>query len=136
MRRIFSIFVALLFVATVAAAQTETPKQTEKPKAKVTTTKTVARQLTGEVTKADASTVSIKPTKGAEESFAINADTKIMQGTKAMTAGDLKTGEKITVHYTKTGNMMTATKIAIPKPKPMATEKPAKTPKTPKTEKK
>ncbi len=134
MRRIFSILAAILFVASFAAAQTAPATgQTTEPKAKSTTTKPAAHQLTGEVVKADATSITVKPSKGAEETFAIGTDTKIVEGTKTMTSSDLKTGERVTVHYTKTGDQMTATKITMAKPKAAKSETTKKeTPKEPK----
>jgi hypothetical protein len=134
MRRIFSILVGILFVASFAAAQTApaTGQTSTQPKAKSSTsTKPASHQLTGEVVKADASSITVKPSKGAEESFVLGTDTKIMQGTKTMMASDLKAGERVTVHYTKTGNEMTATHIAVAKPKPASSET-KKEPKEPK----
>ncbi len=113
MRRIFTILAAFLMVGTFAfaqaAPQTETkPKAEKSEKAKAPKTPTAH----GAIVKSDATSVTIKTAKG-EESFAINNDTKITQGSKTLTTADLAAGEMATVSYTKAGDQMTATKIAV-----------------------
>lgn len=118
MRRIFTILAVVLMVGTFAYAQTAPAGQTEKPKATKSATK-AAPSAKGAIVKSDATMVTLK-TKAGEENFAINADTKITQSGKAITAADLKAGETATVSYTKAGDAMTATKIVVaaaPKPK-------------------
>jgi hypothetical protein len=127
MRRIFTILAAVLMVGTFAYAQTAPAGQTEKPKAAKSAT-TKAPTAHGAIVKADATTVTLK-TKAGEENFAINADTKITQSGKAITAADLKAGETATVSYTKAGEQMTATKIAVAAAKATKTEKAPKEPK-------
>ncbi len=129
MRRIFTILAAVMLAGTFAAAQTapQTEKaakaQTEKS-AKAATPKAMTAH--GSIVKADASSVTIKTSKG-EETFAIGADTKITAAGKAATATELTAGETASVSYTKSGETMTATKIAVT---------PKKAAKAPKTEKK
>ena len=126
MRRIFTILAAFLMVGTFAfaqaAPQTETkPKAEKAEKAKPAKTPTAR----GEIVKSDATSVTIKTAKG-EESFAINNDTKITQGTKTLTTADLAAGERATVSYTKAGDQMTATKIAVAKKAPAKAKEPKK----------
>ncbi len=125
----------VLLTGTFAAAQTA-PAQTEKaPKAKSTSSQTAkapkATTASGAIVKSDATSVTIKTSKG-EESFAINNDTKITQGQKTLTTADLAAGEHATVSYTKSGDQMTATKISVAAKKATKGEKPAaKEPKAP-----
>lgn len=120
----------VLLTGTFAAAQTA-PAQTEKaPKAEKSQTAKAPKAPTasGAIVKSDATSVTIKTAKG-EESFAINSDTKITQGQKALTAADLAAGEHATVSYTKAGDQMTATKISVSAKK--AAPKSTKEPKAP-----
>ena len=126
MRRIFTILAVILMVGTFAYAQTAPAGQTAKPKATKSATKAPKTMTArGSIVKSDAASVTIKTAK-AEDTFAINADTKITKAGKAITAADLAAGENAAVSYTKTGDQMTATKIAV------TAAKVAKTPKTPK----
>lgn len=112
MRRIFTILAAIVMAGTFAAAQTA-PQTTEKaPKAKSTTSAPKATTAHGSIVKADASSVTIKTSKG-EESFSLGPDTKITAAGKAITAADLTAGETASVSYTKSGDQMTATKITV-----------------------
>ena len=115
MRRIFTILAAIVMAGTFAAAQTAPQTETKAPKAKSSQTETKAPKATtahGSIVKADASSVTIKTSKG-EESFAINPETKITSAGKAITASDLTAGETASVSYTKSGDQMTATKITV-----------------------
>jgi hypothetical protein len=122
MTRIFTILAAIVMAGTFAAAQTA-PKATTTQKAKAQTEKPAkaAKPMSahGSIVKSDASSVTIKTAKG-EESFAIDANTKITQAGKTITASDLTSGENASVSYTKTGDQMTATKIAVTPKKPAA----------------
>lgn len=116
MKKVLLAAVAVAFLATSAFAQAQAVKSATAQKAAVsqkapakTATATIAR---GEIEKADAASVTLK-VKTKEESFAINAETKILQGTKAITAADLKAGENARVTYTKAGDTMTATRIVV-----------------------
>ncbi len=111
MRRIFTILAAFLMVGTFAFAQAA-PQTETKPKAEKTAKAPKATTARGEIVKSDATSVTLKTAKG-EESFAVNADTKITQGKKTLTTADLAAGERAVVSYTKAGDQMTATKIAV-----------------------
>ncbi len=130
MRRILTLAAAFLMVGTFAFAQAAPQTETKTPKAKAEKAAKAPKPMSvrGSIVKADATSVTIKTAK-AEDTFAITADTKITQAGKAMTAGDLATGETATVRYTKAGDQMTATNIVLtPKKAPKA----PKTPKEPK----
>ena len=107
---------------------TKPPQPPVEPKRPRPTKTMTAR---GEVVKADASSVTLK-TKAGEESFAVNSDTRITQAGKLATTGDVTAGETATVSYTKEGDQMTATKIAVAT---KAAPKAAKAPKKPKDKK-
>ncbi len=124
MRRIFTILAAFLMVGTFAFAQAA-PQTETKPKAEKTAKAPKATVARGEIVKSDATSVTIKTAKG-EESFAVNTDTKITQGTKTLTTADLAAGERATVSYTKSGDQMTATKIAVAKKAPAKAKEPKK----------
>ncbi len=128
MRRIFTILAAIVMAGTFAAAQTAPQTETKAPKDKSQTEAKAPKATTarGEIVKADASSVTLKTTKG-EESFAINNDTKITSAGKTITSSDLTAGERASISYTKSGDQMTATKITVT---------PKKAAKAPKTEKK
>jgi lipopolysaccharide export system protein LptA len=120
MKKILLTAIAAAFLATSAFAQAPV----EKP-AKPSTKAPVATKFAGSIVKADATTLTLK-VKTKEEAFMLTADTKITQGTKTLTAADLKAGENATVTYTKAGDMMTATKIVVATPKPAPVKKAAK----------
>ena len=101
--------VAVAFLATSAFAQTR------KPAEKIAT----VTRISGAIVKADAAGLTLK-VKGKDETFVINASTKITAGAKIIAAADLKAGGNATVTYTKAGETMTATKVAVATPKPVA----------------
>ena len=130
MTRLFTILAAIVMAGTFAAAQTA-PQTETGSKAKAQTEKGMRANrpmsARGSIVKSDASSVTIKTAKG-EESFAINAETKITQAGKSITASDLASGETASVSYTKAGDQMTAAKIAVTPKK--ASKGAAKTPKS------
>jgi hypothetical protein len=83
----------------------------------------------GEVVSVDAiaNTLIIK-TKAAEDTFSVNADTKILSAGKAIAIGDLKTGAKVKVTYKNEEGKKVALKVteeiakaaAAPKKEPAA----------------
>jgi hypothetical protein len=114
MTRIFTILAAIVMAGTFAAAQTQTGSTAPKAKAQTEKAAKAPRAMTahGSIVKSDASSLTIKTAKG-EESFAIDANTKITQAGKTVTASELTSGENASVSYTKAGETMTATKIAV-----------------------
>lgn len=104
MKKVLLTAVAVAFLATSAFAQAPAKKGMAKTPA--------ATRMSGAIVKADATSLTLK-VKGKDESFAITADTKVKQGTKDITAADLKAGENATVTYTKAGEAMTATAITV-----------------------
>lgn len=133
MRRIFTLFAAVLLVASFAAAQStsSTTQPAQKGKSSVGTAgKRMAKPMTmtGEVVKADANSLTIKGVKG--ESTFVLGSARITQGPKSLTASDLSAGEKVTVHYNKSGNEMQATRVIVAR-KPAPKEPKSQTSKNP-----
>jgi hypothetical protein len=62
-------------------------------------------------------------TKTGDETFTVGAETKIMEGTKTLKVDDLPAlaGNTAKVSYTKSGDMMTATRITVHQARPKGT---------------
>ena len=87
-------------------AATSTEKKAEKKAATPT--------ATGKIAKFDAATKTLTvTTKKGDENFTLNADTKIMAGSKAGTDSELVAGKSVKVAYTEAGGQMTATKVTL-----------------------
>src|SRR5262249_35159337 len=76
--------------------------ETAAPAAAAATKAPAAMKAHGTVSSVDAvgNTLSLKGKK-ADETFAVAADAKIMQGKKEVKLGDIATGSKVSVTYTK-----------------------------------
>jgi hypothetical protein len=98
-----------------AAETAKKTEQTAKTEAKETTKKATAPTATGTIEKYDAATktLTVKTKKGAEN-FTLNADTKIMAGSKAGKEDELVAGKNVKVAYTEAAGAMTATKVTLP----------------------
>jgi hypothetical protein len=120
----FALVSCLSLGATALVAQTTPSTSMDKPATtsgsmtKTTTTKTTtthskASHSHGAITAMDATakTVTIKDTYNVSDS------TKITDGGKAITMGDLKVGDTIYVTYTKNGDKNDASKITVSHPK-------------------
>jgi hypothetical protein len=120
MKKLALAVVGALFLAGSIYAQAPATAHTTKP-VKQTATKVATRApramtARGEIVSADSNSVTVKTSKG-NETFAIGPETKIMQGAKAVTPSDLANGERATIQYTKSGEQMTATHIAVAAPR-------------------
>ena len=71
-------------------------------------------------------------TKKGDENFTLNADTKIVAGSKAGKEEELAAGKHVKVAYTEAAGQMTATKVTLPTEKAAKTEKKAPTKEEPK----
>ncbi len=102
---------------------TKTTEQAAKSEAKEAK-KPATPTATGTIEKFDAATktLTVKTTKGSE-SFTLNAETKIVAGSKAGKEDELVAGKKVKVAYTEAAGQMTATKVTIPAEKAAKTEK-------------
>ena len=107
-----------------ASKTTTETAQAAKTEAKEPTKKATAPTATGTVEKYDAATktLTVKTKKGAEN-FTLNAETKIVAGSKAGMESELVAGKHVKVAYTEAAGQMTATKVTLP------AEKAAKEPK-------
>jgi hypothetical protein len=110
-------------VEKTAQTATETAKKTGQT-AKETTKKATTPAATGTIEKFDAATktLTVKTKKGAEN-FTLNADTKIMAGSKAGNEAELVAGKHVKVAYTEAAGQMTATKVTLASEKPAKSEK-------------
>jgi hypothetical protein len=93
------------------AAKTETAKKAE---AKEAVKKPATPTATGTIEKFDAATKTLTlKTKKGPENFTLNAETKIMAGSKAGKEGELVAGKNVKVAYTEAAGQMTATKVTL-----------------------
>ncbi len=96
------VVLAVAFATGVALAAEKGAAKAENPTAK------------GKVKEVAADSKSITVTVGEkEETFAVNAETKVMQGTEAKTVADVKAGERVTVSYKEADGAKTALVIHI-----------------------
>jgi hypothetical protein len=96
----------------------------------VANAKQAEKTLMGQISKLDdgARTLAVKEHK-AETSFKLAPDAKIMQGAKALSLGELKVGQHVTVHYTEDGTTHVAHEIKVAKARhaPMKPKTPSAT---------
>ncbi|HMK49047.1 MAG TPA: DUF5666 domain-containing protein [Thermodesulfovibrionales bacterium] len=99
--------------AAPAAAEKKAPAMEEK-KAPVAEKKAPAKmkQVTGEVAKVDAMSISIKTKKG-ETTITVDDKTKVMMGKEKKAIADVKVGDKATVKFSEADGKMVAKSIAV-----------------------
>jgi Cu/Ag efflux protein CusF len=98
-----AVAVALAFALPVHAQDAAKP---EKPK---------SHNFTGEITKIDATSITLKNSKGEEKSFSVGAKVKVaVEGKEAAELKDLKVGDKMKVTYSEEEGKNVAHKIASP----------------------
>jgi Cu/Ag efflux protein CusF len=105
-------------LAVVLPARAEGEKKVEKPK-----------QYTGEITKVDATSVTVKKKEGDEKTFSVAEKAKVaVPGKEAGEISDLKVGDKVTVFFKEEAGKEVAHKIvhADAKPKKEKKEEAAK----------
>jgi hypothetical protein len=132
MRRMFTVLAAVFAVVAFssvtfaqAAAQAEKTakpavektaktEQAAKTETKETAKKATTPSATGTIEKFDAATktLTVKTKKGAEN-FTLNADTKIVAGSKAGKEDELVAGKNVKVAYKEAAGQMTATKVTL-----------------------
>ena len=71
------------------------------------------QHVMGIITKIDASSVSVKTTTGQIKVVMIQATTKFLKGTSAITQQDLKVGDRVVIHAKPEGNMLHATEVKV-----------------------
>jgi hypothetical protein len=122
MRRMFTVLAASFAIAAFSSVSFAQTAQTEKPAktqsstthhAKSETAKK-ATTATGTIEKFDAATktLTVQTKKGAEN-FTLNAETKVMAGSKAVPETDLTAGKHVKVAYSENAGQMTATKVTL-----------------------
>lgn len=110
-----SVALALAFVIPVIAQEAAPEKKAEKPK---------TQQFTGEITAVDASSITLKNSKGETKKLTLAADCKIMDAEKkVITCADLKVGQKVTTVSKEDGTCIRISPPAPPKPKAPPAEK-------------
>lgn len=132
-KRFMALLVGIAFAASmtgIAAAQAPAEKKTdEKTMEKPATTKAkkpAAKSATGMVKSASADSVVVAHKvkgKEAEDTFAVDPNTKIKKAGKTATAADLAEGDHVTVRYTSEGGKMMASSITATAPKKSAVKK-------------
>ena len=122
MKKAISIFVAVIFVFTMASLsfaveeQKAAPaKPAEKPK---------VQQVTGDVKAVDTKAMTVTVTKmvkgkAEETTVTVSDKTKIMMGTEKKALADVKAGDKVTVKYKEVEGKKAAKSIAIHEAKPV-----------------
>jgi hypothetical protein len=120
----FALVSCLSLGATALVAQTTPSTSMDKPAAgsmtKTTTATTTTKKTTakashthGAITAMDATAKTVT----TKDTYNVSDSTKITDGGKAITMGDLKVGDMIYVTYMKNGDKMDASKITVSHPK-------------------
>ncbi|OGS23304.1 MAG: hypothetical protein A2252_09490 [Elusimicrobia bacterium RIFOXYA2_FULL_39_19] len=94
------------------ASSTGTNVKTEKKAAKAK-----MPSITGTVVSVDAQKLTVKPRKGAELVFVLNAETKFKKGRKMIALSDISTAEKVSIKYKKNAETNVAVTVAVKKAK-------------------
>ena len=106
---LYSVALALAFAIPAMAEEAAAEKKAEKPK---------TQQFTGEITAVDASSITLKNTKGETKTLKLAADCKITGAEKkAITCADLKVGQKVMTVSKEDGTCVRISPPAPPKPK-------------------
>ncbi len=112
---LFVVALSTLFVSGVMAQQTAapTPPATTAP----APAKEKMERFRGKIEKVDPSTKEVVVQRRNETmTFSVGDNTKIMEGKKEASFGDLKAGERIFVRYTKEGDKLMAQAIRVAQP--------------------
>ena len=71
------------------------------------------KHIMGTVTKVSDSSITVKDTHGKVVDVAITSNTKFMKDSKAVTAKDIKQGDRVVVHAKQNGNKLEATMVKL-----------------------
>jgi hypothetical protein len=126
-KKLLSLFIAVVFVASmaaVAAAQTTSATPEKKPdtsmksgeKASGMKKMAAAKHAKGTVKSASADSIVVagkEKGKDAEWTFGLDSSTKIKKAGKDITAGDVKAGDSVTVAYKETDGKATAEMVRV-----------------------
>ena len=121
MRKLIALSVALVFAMGAAGSAVAQEKKAEEKKSDVkmekkAEKKPAAKSASGTVKSASADSLVVAgKSKGKDEewTFGVDAKTSIKKGGKAITAGDIKTGDSVQVKYTEDGGKSTAQSVVV-----------------------
>jgi Domain of unknown function (DUF5666) len=71
------------------------------------------QHVMGTVAKIDAGSISVKTTTGEVKVVTILPTTKFLKGTAAVTADEVKVGDRVVIHAKPEGNALNATEVKI-----------------------
>src|SRR5712664_2850026 len=102
---LYAVAAMAVVLAVALPARAEGEKKAEKPK---------KHDFTGEVTKVEGTSVSVKNAKGEEKVFAADKAKVHAKGKDAAELSDVKVGDKVTVSYSEEDGKNVAHRIAPP----------------------
>ncbi len=112
-----ALVISVAFVSGVMAQQSSPPAAQSGQSAPSATAKSAPAKMekfSGTIEKIDQAAKEIVVKKGSQEkTFSCGDQTKFMQGKKELAFSDLKTGERVSVQYTKQGDKLTAEKVFV-----------------------
>ena len=71
------------------------------------------QHVMGTVTKIDAGSITVKTTTGEVKTVMVLPTTKFLRGSAAVTAQDVKVGDRVVIHAKPEGEMLHATEVKI-----------------------
>jgi hypothetical protein len=67
----------------------------------------------GTVTSITTSSITVKATDGTTQTVSFTSDTKYIKGMQAISAKDLKAGDRVVIHATKKGDQLIAVEVRV-----------------------
>ncbi len=114
MLTVMALAISVIFATAVMAAEQKAPASP------ATTPAPSLEKYSGVVERVDVAKKDFSVENGKEEmTFSWTDQTKITQGTKALSLADLKKGQEVAVEYKKEGNKSVAEMISVSAPKTM-----------------
>jgi len=114
MLTVMALAISVIFASAVMAAEQKAPASP------ATTPAYSLEKYSGVVERADVAKKDFSVKNGKEEmTFSWTEQTKITEGTKALSFADLKKGQEVAVQYKKEGNKSVAEMISVRAPKTM-----------------
>ena len=108
----FALVISVAFVSGVMAQQSSPPAAQSAPMS--APAKAKMEKFSGTLEKVDEAAKEIVVKKGTDEkTFSLSDRTEFMQGKKALSFGDLKKGEHVSVRYKMDGDKLTAEKVYV-----------------------
>jgi Domain of unknown function (DUF5666) len=71
------------------------------------------QHIMGTVTAVADASITVKTTDGSTQTVLVTADTKYLNGTRAITVKEIKVGDHIVIHATKKGDQITAAEVKV-----------------------